>query len=93
MYGWAAAVPALAVAGSFQSLRCIEKLGCKDWELSTQSWLLLVTLGAVVGVVGMAVVDIVTNARYALVNRAEAKRRRRARRNSPLSTESSWVNE
>jgi hypothetical protein len=45
--------------------------------------LLICVVAAAVGVVGMAVVDIVINGRYFLANRAEAKRRRRARPASP----------
>jgi hypothetical protein len=47
---------------------------------TSASWLLAVVLAAAVGMVGMAVGDIVINGRYVLANRAEAKRRRRGAR-------------
>ncbi len=45
---------------------------------TSASWLLAVVLAAAVGMVGMAVADIVINGRYVLANRAEVKRRRAA---------------
>ncbi|WP_319445230.1 MULTISPECIES: hypothetical protein [unclassified Mycobacterium] len=52
-----------------------------------QMWLLGAGVGALVGVVGTAVIDIVINGRYVLENRQQAKLRRRreeaARRQAP----------
>jgi hypothetical protein len=43
-----------------------------------RTFLLAAALGATIGVVGMALVDLAVNGRYAMANRAEAGRRRRA---------------
>jgi hypothetical protein len=43
----------------------------------TQTLLLALALGAVIGLAGMALFDIAVNARYALANRALAKKRHR----------------
>jgi hypothetical protein len=45
----------------------------------TQTLLLALAVGAVIGLAGMALFDIAVNARYAMVNRALAKKRYRRR--------------
>ena len=76
-YILAAAVPAAVAGAAFGPFHCTEVFGCGGGQSTTQAWLLVVGLGAAVGVVAMAIFDIAVNARYALANRAEAKRRRR----------------
>ena len=56
------------------------------YDTTWQMWLLGAGVGAVIGVVGTAVIDMVVNGRYVLANRQQAKLRRRreeARRQSP----------
>ncbi len=45
----------------------------------TQTLLLALAVGAVIGLAGMALFDIAVNARYAMANRALAKQRHRPR--------------
>jgi hypothetical protein len=45
----------------------------------TETFLLALAVGAVVGLAGMALFDIAVNARYAMANRALAKQRHRPR--------------
>ena len=55
------------------------------YNATWQMWLLGAGVGAVIGIVGTAVTDIVINGRYVLANRQQAKLRRRreeARRQS-----------
>ncbi len=77
-YGFAAILPAAVVGAAYGPFHCNERFSCMGGHAELASWLWAVSLAAVVGIVGMAVIDIVMNGRYALANRAEAKRRRRA---------------
>ena len=76
-----------AVAGAFfgvgEPIRC-GLYGCSaGGGHSTQTFLLALAIGAVVGLAAAAVADLMINGRYALANRAEARRRRRARLDQP----------
>jgi hypothetical protein len=56
------------------------------YDTTWQMWLLGAGVGAVIGVVATAVIDMVVNGRYVLANRQQAKlqrRREEARRQSP----------
>jgi hypothetical protein len=79
-YGFAAIIPAVLVAAPYLVFHCSERFGCMGGHATTTTtWLFALVLGpAAVGMVGMAVADMVINGRYVLANRAEAKRRRRA---------------
>jgi hypothetical protein len=79
-YGLAAILPAGVVGAAYGPFHCNERFGCMGGHATSASWLLAVALAAALGVVAMAVADIVINGRYVLANRAEAKRRRRAQR-------------
>jgi H+/Cl- antiporter ClcA len=82
-YGMAAVFPAAFVAASVGPFRC-GIYGCTGGANPTlHTFLVGAGLGAVAGLVAMALIDIVINGRYVLANRAEAKARRLrdARRN------------
>ncbi len=75
-YLYAAAFPAAIVAAGFGPLRC-GLYGCTGGSGSTlQPVLLGAVVGAAIGVIGMAMVELVVNGRYLLANRAEARARR-----------------
>lgn len=75
-YALAAVFPAAVAGAAFGPRHCTEVFGCMGGHSTAQAWLLVVLLGAAVGALAMAVVDVAANARYALANRAEARRRR-----------------
>lgn len=75
-YGMAAAFPAAFVAAGVGPFRC-GIYGCTGGANPTlHTFLVGAALGAVVGLVAMALIDIAINARYLLANRAEAKAQR-----------------
>ena len=89
-YALAAVLPAAVVGAGYGPFKCNEVFGCTGGQVASQSWLLAVVLAAAVGVAATAVVDIAINGRYALANRAEGKRRRRAearRKNRPSESD------
>ncbi|MBX7433464.1 hypothetical protein JDV09_15290 [Mycobacterium sp. Y57] len=85
-YVYAAAVPAAIAAAGLGPLRCGVH-GCAGGSGSTLQLVLVgAGVGAAIGVIAMALVELVVNGRYLLANRAEAKARRlreQARRPSP----------
>jgi uncharacterized membrane protein len=75
-YAMAAAFPAAIVAAGVGPFTC-GIYGCIGGSEPTMERVLLgAAVGAVIGLVVMAVIDIGVNARYLLANRAEAKARR-----------------
>lgn len=77
LYAMATILFAAAVGAAFGPFSCNEIFGCMGGHPTTKSWLLAVLLGAIVGLLVAAAVDMTTNMRYLLANRAEAKARRR----------------
>lgn len=53
------------------------------YNTTPQMWLMGAAVGAVVGVVGAAVIDLIVNGRYVLENRTQAKLRRRREEGTP----------
>jgi hypothetical protein len=75
-YGMAAVFPAAFVAAGVGPFRC-GIYGCTGGANSTPNTFLVgAAVGAAVGLVAMALLDIVINGRYLLANRAEAKAQR-----------------
>lgn len=83
-YGMAAVFPAAFVAAGVGPFRC-GIYGCTGGSNATlNTFLVGAAVGAVVGLMAMALLDIVINGRYLLANRAEAKAQRlRDERQSP----------
>jgi H+/Cl- antiporter ClcA len=75
-YGMAALFPAVVVAAGVGPFTC-GIYGCTGGSNPTlQTFLLGAAVGAAIGLVGMALIDLVINGRYLLANRAQAKARR-----------------
>lgn len=75
-YGMAAVFPAAFVAAGVGPFRC-GIYGCTGAANPTlQTFLLGAAVGAAVGLVAMALIDVVINGRYVLANRAVAKAQR-----------------
>lgn len=75
-YGIAAVFPAAFVGAGVGPFKC-EIYGCTGGANPTlQTVVAGVAVGAVIGLVGMALTDLVINGRYWLANRAEAKAQR-----------------
>lgn len=75
-YGMAAVFPAVLVAAGVGPFRC-GIYGCTGGSNPTlQTFVLGAALGAVIGLLAMAVIDLVINGRYVLANRVEAKAQR-----------------
>jgi H+/Cl- antiporter ClcA len=75
-YGMAAVFPAAVVAAGVGPFHC-GIYGCTGGGNPTlQTFLLGAGIGAVVGLVAMALIDVVVNGRYVLANRAVAKAQR-----------------
>jgi hypothetical protein len=66
-----------AVASVFGPFRCT-LYGCVG-GFSPQTLLTALAVGATIGVVGMAVIDIAISARYRMINRSLAKQQREAK--------------
>lgn len=75
-YGMAAVFPAAFVAAGVGPFRC-GMYGCMGGSSPTlHTFLVGAAVGAAIGLLGMALIDIVINGRYLLANRAEAKAQR-----------------
>jgi uncharacterized membrane protein len=75
-YGMAAVFPAAFAAASVGPFRC-GLYGCMGGANPTlHTFLLGAAVGAAVGLVAMALIDVAVNGRYFLTNRAEAKAQR-----------------
>ncbi len=75
-YGMAAVFPAAFVAAGVGPFRC-GIYGCTGgFNPTVQTFLVGSALGAAIGLVGMALIDLVINGRYFLANRAETKAKR-----------------
>jgi hypothetical protein len=75
-YGLAAVFPAAFAASGVGPFRC-GIYGCAGGFNATLTTVLVAAaIGAVVGLLGMALLDAVMNGRYLLANRAEAKAQR-----------------
>ena len=82
----AAAFPAAIVAAGVGPFRC-GIYGCTGGSSATlQTFLVGAAIGAVIGLVGMAMIDVVINGRYLLANRAEAKAQRLRDESRPPSS-------
>lgn len=75
-YGMAAVFPAAFAAASVGPFRC-GLYGCMGGSSPTlHTFLLGAAVGAAIGLVAMALIDVAVNGRYFLTNRAEAKAQR-----------------
>jgi hypothetical protein len=76
-YVFAALIPAAVGVAGLGPFQCSIYGSCTGgYNWTPQMMLLGATVGAVIGVVGMALIDLIYNGRYLLANRTEAKAKR-----------------